>query len=173
MKGSQQGVGRQDAWRPLHCCLPWYACQLVPYKRYGCTAPWLLTAPVPCSLPASCLPPRPPHSTTHPPQVKEAMNEINAAQRLRVAAAEKAEAAKVVVVKQAEAEAEGKYLQGAGVARQRQVRGAGGGKGRGTGAGEGAERKGDGAGEEAGEEGRRQGQGRGSQSMNDVPRASI
>lgn len=53
--------------------------------------------------------------------VKEAMNDINAAQRLRVAAVEKAEAAKVKVVKEAEAEAEAKYLQGAGVARQRQV----------------------------------------------------
>lgn len=49
------------------------------------------------------------------------MNDINAAQRLRVAAVEKAEAAKVKVVKEAEAEAEAKYLQGAGVARQRQV----------------------------------------------------
>lgn len=50
------------------------------------------------------------------------MNDINAAQRLRQAAIEKAEAAKVKVVKDAEAEAEAKYLQGAGVARQRQVR---------------------------------------------------
>lgn len=56
------------------------------------------------------------------PQVKEAMNDINAAQRLRLAAVEKAEASKVKVVKEAEAEAEAKYLQGAGVARQRQVR---------------------------------------------------
>jgi regulator of protease activity HflC (stomatin/prohibitin superfamily) len=55
-------------------------------------------------------------------QVKEAMNNINAAQRLRLAAVEKAEASKVKVVKEAEAEAEAKYLQGAGVARQRQVR---------------------------------------------------
>ena len=54
-------------------------------------------------------------------QVKEAMNEINAAQRLRMAAVEKAEAAKVRVVKDAEADAESKFLQGAGVARQRQV----------------------------------------------------
>jgi hypothetical protein len=50
------------------------------------------------------------------------MNDINAAQRLRLAAVEKAEASKVKVVKEAEAEAEAKYLQGAGVARQRQVR---------------------------------------------------
>jgi hypothetical protein len=49
------------------------------------------------------------------------MNDINAAQRLRLAAVEKAEASKVKVVKEAEAEAEAKYLQGAGVARQRQV----------------------------------------------------
>lgn len=54
-------------------------------------------------------------------QVKEAMNDINAAQRLRLAAVEKAEASKITVVKAAEAEAEAKYLQGAGVARQRQV----------------------------------------------------
>eukprot|EP00877_Chromochloris_zofingiensis_P007450 jgi/Chrzof1/2959/Cz12g06030.t1 len=54
-------------------------------------------------------------------KVKEAMNDINAAQRLRQAAIEKAEAAKVKVVKDAEAEAEAKYLQGAGVARQRQA----------------------------------------------------
>jgi len=50
------------------------------------------------------------------------MNDINAAQRLRVAALEKAEAAKIRVVKEAEADAEAKYLHGSGVARQRQVR---------------------------------------------------
>ncbi|KIY93637.1 hypothetical protein MNEG_14325 [Monoraphidium neglectum] len=49
------------------------------------------------------------------------MNDINAAQRLRVAALEKAEAAKVRVVKSAEADAEAKYLHGSGVARQRQA----------------------------------------------------
>eukprot|EP00775_Hariotina_reticulata_P002839 gene2839-3132_t len=54
-------------------------------------------------------------------KVKDAMNEINAAQRLRMAAVEKAEAAKIKVVKEAEAEAEAKFLQGAGVARQRQA----------------------------------------------------
>eukprot|EP00879_Flechtneria_rotunda_P000637 GHRR01000750.1.p1 GENE.GHRR01000750.1~~GHRR01000750.1.p1 ORF type:complete len:298 (+),score=108.21 GHRR01000750.1:178-1071(+) len=54
-------------------------------------------------------------------KVKEAMNDINAAQRMRLAAFEKAEATKVKVVKEAEAEAEAKYLQGAGVARQRQA----------------------------------------------------
>jgi len=55
------------------------------------------------------------------PKVKEAMNEINAARRLRIAAAEKAEAEKVAVVKAAEAEAEAKFLQGQGIARQRQA----------------------------------------------------
>jgi len=54
-------------------------------------------------------------------KVRAAMNEINAAQRLRVAAIEKAEAEKVQVVKGAEADAEAKYLQGQGVARQRQA----------------------------------------------------
>jgi regulator of protease activity HflC (stomatin/prohibitin superfamily) len=54
-------------------------------------------------------------------RVKESMNEINAAARLRAAAVEKAEAQKILVVKQAEAEAESKYLQGVGVARQRQA----------------------------------------------------
>lgn len=52
-------------------------------------------------------------------KVKEAMNEINAAQRIRQAAFEKAEAQKVTIVKAAEAEAEAKYLQGQGIARQR------------------------------------------------------
>lgn len=54
-------------------------------------------------------------------KVKEAMNEINAAQRLRLAAVEKAEAQKVSVVKAAEADAEAKYLGGLGIARQRQA----------------------------------------------------
>uniref|UniRef100_A0A6T8R3H4 Band 7 domain-containing protein n=1 Tax=Chlamydomonas leiostraca TaxID=1034604 RepID=A0A6T8R3H4_9CHLO len=54
-------------------------------------------------------------------KVKEAMNDINAARRMRVAALEKAEAEKVAVVKAAEAEAEAKYLQGQGIARQRQA----------------------------------------------------
>lgn len=52
-------------------------------------------------------------------KVKASMNEINAAQRLRVAAAEKGEAEKILKVKQAEAEAESKALQGEGIARQR------------------------------------------------------
>jgi len=55
------------------------------------------------------------------PKVKQAMNEINAAQRLRVAATDKAEAEKIMVVKQAEADAEAKYLAGTGIARQRQA----------------------------------------------------
>lgn len=54
-------------------------------------------------------------------KVKQAMNEINAAQRLRVAAFENAEANKVKVVKAAEADAEAKYLAGLGIARQRQA----------------------------------------------------
>ncbi|BDA49038.1 Hypersensitive-induced response protein 1 [Coccomyxa sp. Obi] len=54
-------------------------------------------------------------------KVRAAMNEINAAQRMRVAAMEKAEAEKVQVVKAAEGNAEAQYLQGVGVARQRQA----------------------------------------------------
>jgi regulator of protease activity HflC (stomatin/prohibitin superfamily) len=52
-------------------------------------------------------------------KVKASMNEINAAQRLRVAAVEQAEADKIRVVKAAEAEAESKALQGRGIADQR------------------------------------------------------
>ncbi len=52
-------------------------------------------------------------------KVKLSMNEINAAQRLRVAAVEQAEADKIRVVKAAEAEAESKALQGKGIANQR------------------------------------------------------
>lgn len=54
-------------------------------------------------------------------KVRTAMNDINAAQRSRVAAVEKAEAAKINVVKAAEAESEAKFLQGQGIARQRQA----------------------------------------------------
>ena len=54
-------------------------------------------------------------------RVKQAMNEINAAQRARVAAQDRAEADKIMVVKAAEADAESKYLQGTGIARQRQA----------------------------------------------------
>lgn len=55
------------------------------------------------------------------PKVKESMNEINAAQRLRVAATEKGEAERILKVKLAEAEAESKALQGKGIANQRQA----------------------------------------------------
>ncbi|CAL5367919.1 unnamed protein product [Camellia sinensis] len=53
--------------------------------------------------------------------VKRAMNEINAAARMRIAANEKAEAEKILQIKQAEGEAESKYLSGLGIARQRQA----------------------------------------------------
>ncbi|CAI9779601.1 unnamed protein product [Fraxinus pennsylvanica] len=54
-------------------------------------------------------------------QVKRAMNEINSAARLRLAANEKAEADKILQIKRAEGEAESKYLSGLGIARQRQA----------------------------------------------------
>jgi regulator of protease activity HflC (stomatin/prohibitin superfamily) len=54
-------------------------------------------------------------------KVKASMNEINAAQRLRVAATEKAEADKILMVKAAEAESESKVLQGQGIAGQRKA----------------------------------------------------
>lgn len=54
-------------------------------------------------------------------KVKASMNEINAAQRLRMAAIEQAEADKIRVVKAAEAEAESKALQGQGIANQRRA----------------------------------------------------
>eukprot|EP00245_Coleochaete_scutata_P000287 TRINITY_DN10360_c0_g1_i1.p1 TRINITY_DN10360_c0_g1~~TRINITY_DN10360_c0_g1_i1.p1 ORF type:complete len:294 (+),score=58.19 TRINITY_DN10360_c0_g1_i1:73-954(+) len=53
--------------------------------------------------------------------VRKAMNEINAAQRMREATAQKAEAEKILQVKKAEGEAESKYLSGVGIARQRQA----------------------------------------------------
>ncbi|KAL6192725.1 hypothetical protein ACLB2K_033811 [Fragaria x ananassa] len=53
--------------------------------------------------------------------VKRAMNEINAAARMRLAATEKAEAEKILQIKRAEGEAESKYLSGLGIARQRQA----------------------------------------------------
>lgn len=53
--------------------------------------------------------------------VKRAMNEINAASRMRVAAKEKAEAEKILQIKRAEGDAESKYLSGLGIARQRQA----------------------------------------------------
>ncbi|MCA9387003.1 SPFH domain-containing protein [Candidatus Dojkabacteria bacterium] len=52
-------------------------------------------------------------------KVKVAMNEINAAERMKVAAREKAEANKIMKVKEAEADAESKALQGKGIADQR------------------------------------------------------
>ncbi len=54
-------------------------------------------------------------------KVKASMNEINAAQRLRMAAVEQAEADKIRVVKAAEGEAESKALQGKGIADQRKA----------------------------------------------------
>jgi regulator of protease activity HflC (stomatin/prohibitin superfamily) len=51
--------------------------------------------------------------------VKAAMNEINTAQRLRVAATERGESEKIIRVKQAEAEAEANILHGKGIAGQR------------------------------------------------------
>jgi regulator of protease activity HflC (stomatin/prohibitin superfamily) len=56
---------------------------------------------------------------TPDPTVKKAMNDINAAERMRVAATDKAEAEKIMIVKAAEADAESKYLAGVGVSRQR------------------------------------------------------
>lgn len=54
-------------------------------------------------------------------KVKSAMNEINEAQRLRIAAMERGEAEKILKVKQAEAEAESKILQGKGIAGERRA----------------------------------------------------
>src|SRR3989344_1768869 len=54
-------------------------------------------------------------------KVKESMNAINAAQRLRAAAQEQGEADKIILVKKAEAESESKKLQGEGIAGQRKA----------------------------------------------------
>ena len=54
-------------------------------------------------------------------KVKQAMNEINAADRMRVAATAKAEADKIMQVTRAEAEAEATALKGVGIARQRKA----------------------------------------------------
>lgn len=54
-------------------------------------------------------------------KVKDAMNDINAAQREQVAAQARGEAEKILKVKQAEADAESKALQGKGIAAQRQA----------------------------------------------------
>jgi len=55
------------------------------------------------------------------PNVKAAMNEINTAQRLRIAATEKGEAEKIMKIKKAEAEADASILHGKGIAGQRQA----------------------------------------------------
>ena len=55
------------------------------------------------------------------PKVKDAMNDINAAQREREATVSRAETNKMLLVKQAEAEAESKRLQGEGIANQRKA----------------------------------------------------
>lgn len=52
-------------------------------------------------------------------RVKESMNAINAAKRLRIAASDEADADKIRVVKAAEAEAEKNYLEGKGIAKKR------------------------------------------------------
>src|ERR1700760_3532947 len=54
-------------------------------------------------------------------KVKDAMNDINAAQRAQVAAQARGEADKILKVKQAEAEAQSKALQGQGIAAARQA----------------------------------------------------
>jgi regulator of protease activity HflC (stomatin/prohibitin superfamily) len=54
-------------------------------------------------------------------KVKASMNEINAAQRMRIAAVEKGEAERILKVKAAEAEAQSKALQGKGIADQRRA----------------------------------------------------
>jgi regulator of protease activity HflC (stomatin/prohibitin superfamily) len=54
-------------------------------------------------------------------KVKEAMNEINAQTRMRIAATEKGEADKILKVKAAEADAQSKALQGKGIADQRRA----------------------------------------------------
>lgn len=54
-------------------------------------------------------------------KVKEAMNDINAAQREQVAATARGEGAKILAIKNAEADAESKKLQGEGIANQRKA----------------------------------------------------
>lgn len=54
-------------------------------------------------------------------KVKLAMNEINAATRMRMAASEKGEADRILKVKAAEAEAQSKALEGQGIANQRRA----------------------------------------------------
>lgn len=55
------------------------------------------------------------------PRVKESMNEINAAQRMRLAATEKGEADRILKVKAAEGDAQSKALQGRGISDQRKA----------------------------------------------------
>jgi len=52
-------------------------------------------------------------------RVKESMNAINAAKRLRIAATDEAESEKIKVVKAAEADAESAFLQAKGIAKSR------------------------------------------------------
>ncbi|MES2504844.1 MAG: SPFH domain-containing protein [Myxococcota bacterium] len=54
-------------------------------------------------------------------KVKSAMNDINAAQRERIAANERGEAERILVVKRAEGDAQSKALQGQGIANQRKA----------------------------------------------------
>ena len=54
-------------------------------------------------------------------KVKAAMNEINEAQRLRIAASERGEAEKIMKIKQAEAEAASQALHGQGISDQRKA----------------------------------------------------
>jgi regulator of protease activity HflC (stomatin/prohibitin superfamily) len=54
-------------------------------------------------------------------KVKEAMNEVNTQQRLRMAAEAEGEKKKILTIKNAEAEAESKRLQGEGIANQRRA----------------------------------------------------
>lgn len=54
-------------------------------------------------------------------KVKDAMNDINAAQRERIAANERGEAERILLVKKAEADAQSKELQGIGLANQRRA----------------------------------------------------
>ncbi|MCA9507518.1 MAG: SPFH domain-containing protein [Myxococcales bacterium] len=54
-------------------------------------------------------------------KVKLAMNDINAAQRERIAANERGEAERILAVKKAEGEAQSKELQGKGIANQRRA----------------------------------------------------
>ncbi|NJX14008.1 SPFH domain-containing protein [Tamlana crocina] len=53
------------------------------------------------------------------PQVKAAMNRINASEREKIAAQYEGDAARIVIVEKAKAEAESKRLQGQGIADQR------------------------------------------------------